>query len=800
MKSRFTRGAAALLIAMPFTLSAQETSPTDEEITEEIIVTAQKRATSLQEVPFSIAAMTAEDLEQSGATNIVEVARNVPGLYIADLGPGQSQVAIRGISAGQVVRDQPGVKESVGIYLDESPISVALFTPDLDLYDLDRIEVLRGPQGTLFGAGSSSGTVRYITAQPNVGELGGSLDVTFNGVSDGEIGGSLRGSLNVPIGENSAMRVVGYHSELPGFVDQLYPDRTTREDIDSGTRSGGRLAFRFEPSENVVITPRVIYQKLATDGYPRIDVYNILGNPYTTTETAVDPGERGQITQFREGITDEFLMADLKLDFALGSDLGLTSVTTYIDRQVEVLRDASQLTGSVTFGSLGGTPDDARLDSPLYDDTDLSVFSQEVRLASTGEGPFQWLVGAFYQQSDRDYGQTLPTPGYDALTQALIGADSSDFNAPPDTPFYSRLTYDFQQFALFGEATYRFSPEWALTGGLRYYDFEEDRLLTFAGLFADQGYTDEPGSVSSDGVSPRVILAFSPSKDVQFTAQVAKGFRLGGINDPLNVGLCQGTDLATYSGHPEFNDEKTTNYEIGTKTRFAGGRVTFNAAVFFTDIKDLQVIADAGSCSSRIVLNAEAESKGAEMELFMRPNENWDFGIAATYANAEITEDYLPGQPVGGVREGNRLPTAPELQASASAAYTWNLTESLNSYVRFTVQHVGSSFTQLADQEDGFGVILDPLLQQAGDGTASLIDLGDVNVTRIEFDAELPSYEIGNLRWGFGTDAWEAALFVNNLWDERAFLSIDRERGRRARVGYLTNPPRTIGVNFHMNF
>ena len=800
MKSSFTRGSAALLIAMPFAVSAQEASPTDDEIIEEVIVTAQKRATSLQEVPFSIAAMTAEDLEQSGATNIIDVARNVPGLYIADLGPGQSQVAIRGISAGQVVRDQPGVKESVGIYLDESPISVALFTPDLDLYDLDRIEVLRGPQGTLFGAGSSSGAVRYITAQPNIGEFGGSVDLTGSAPTDGEFGGSVRGSINVPIGENAAMRAVGYYSALSGFIDSVYPDRATRDDVNSGTRTGGRLAFRFEPSENVTITPRIVYQKLETDGYPRIDVYNILGNPYTTTETPVDPGERGQVTQFREGLTDDFLMADLKLDFALGGDLGLTSVTTYIDRQVQVIRDASQLTGSVTFGSLGGTTDDARLDSPLHDDTDLSVFSQELRLASTGEGAFQWLVGAFYQQSDRKYGQTLPTPGYDALTQALIGVDSSDFNAPPDTPFFSRLSYDFQQFAVFGEATYRFNAEWALTGGLRYYDYEEDRLLTFAGLFADVGYTDEPGAVSSDGVSPRVILAFSPSKDTQFTAQVSKGFRLGGINDPLNVGLCQGTDFATYNGHPEFKDEKPTNYELGTKTRFSGGRATFNAAVFFTDIKDLQVIADAGSCSSRIVLNAQAQSVGAEMELYLRPNENWDLGLAATYADAEITEDYLPGQPVAGIRNGNRLPTAPELQASATAAYNFNLTESLNSYVRFTVQHVGTSFTQLADQEGGFGTILDPSLQQPNDGTASLIDLGDVNVTRIDFDSELKSYDIGNLRWGFGTDAWEAALFINNVWDERAFLSIDRERGRRARVGYLTNQPRTYGVNFHMNF
>ena len=182
MKSWIRAAPPRCLLHLRSPFAAQNTpQPTDDEIIEEIIVTAQKRATSLQEVPFSIAAVTAEDIKESGATNIVELARNVPGLYITDLGPGQSQVAIRGISAGQVVRDQPGVKESVGIYLDESPISVALFTPDLDLYDLDRIEVLRGPQGTLFGAGSSSGTVRYITAQPTSAKFGGSVDV---GVDD----------------------------------------------------------------------------------------------------------------------------------------------------------------------------------------------------------------------------------------------------------------------------------------------------------------------------------------------------------------------------------------------------------------------------------------------------------------------------------------------------------------------------------------------------------------------------------------------------------------------------------------
>jgi iron complex outermembrane receptor protein len=306
-------------------------------------------------------------------------------------------------------------------------------------------------------------------------------------------------------------------------------------------------------------------------------------------------------------------------------------------------------------------------------------------------------------------------------------------------------------------------------------------------------------SVESDGFSPRVILAYNVNKNIQFTAQYSRGFRLGGINDPLNVGLCSGNDLTTFSGHPNWDDEFVDNYEIGTKTRMADGRVTFNAAVFMTKIKDMQYIADAGTCSSRIILNGDAETPGAEFELYLRPNVNWDFGLSATYVKAEVTQSFLNnGQPVAGIREGNQLPTSPELQAVGSAAYNWSIGESLESYVRLTIQYVGSSFTQLGDEEPNFGLISSSPTRPAG--SARLIDLGAVDVTNITFDPELPSYELANLRWGVSTEKWEGSVFINNLFDERAFLSVDRERGRSARVGYLTNVPRTYGVNFRMKF
>ncbi|HEX4648974.1 MAG TPA: TonB-dependent receptor plug domain-containing protein, partial [Steroidobacteraceae bacterium] len=211
-RPRFPKALAALAVASSLTglshvASAQQV---DQAAIQEIIVTATKRAENIQDVPFSVSATSQDQIINSGAVDIVDLARNVAGLAVADLGPGQSQMAIRGISSGQVIRDQPGVKEQVGVYLDESPISVALFTPDLELFDLDRFEVLRGPQGTLFGAGSESGTVRYITRQPQLGKTQVTLDASFEDVTHGEQGGYIRAALNAPLSDTAAMRLVGY--------------------------------------------------------------------------------------------------------------------------------------------------------------------------------------------------------------------------------------------------------------------------------------------------------------------------------------------------------------------------------------------------------------------------------------------------------------------------------------------------------------------------------------------------------------------------------------------------------------
>ena len=784
---------SAMAASLP--LAAQAQQQDSDRMMQEIIVTAQKREASVQDVPFSVAAMTEDQIRESGATNIVELARNVPGLAITDLGPGQSQVAIRGISAGQVVRDQPGVKEQVGIYLDESPISVALFTPDLDLYDLQRIEVLRGPQGTLFGAGSLAGTLRYITNQPRLGELNGSAELSLNDGTGADFGGALKGAVNVPLGEQAALRVVGYYNELAGFIDATLPDGSVDKDVDGGDKKGGRIALLWQPTEYLSITPRFVLQKLDTDGFPRIDIWNILGNPFTTTEPPVTLGERGQFRQLEEGLEDDFKLGDLRIEYDLGA-LMLTSITSYTDREVIVTRDATQLTGSITAqpGAITeeGLPTSvARLNAPLIDTTDLQAFSQEIRLSSTDNERFQWLIGVFWQDVDREYHQRLPVTGFTAAT----GIPTAGFRAPTDVLFYSDITYDFQQTAIFGEGTYRFNDKWSLTAGLRWYDFEEDRVLFFDGLFTGPTPDGLPGSTSSDGFSPRVILTYSMTEDVHLSLQASRGFRLGGINDPLNIPLCTPEDIETFGNTATWDDETVWNYELGLKSTLADGRVIFNAAAFYSDIEDLQATTDAGTCSSRIVFNVpKARSIGAEMELFARPNESWDFGISATWVDAELRSSVTSPDPSGvtraidGLEKGNRLPTSPRFQAAASVTYSWPWFNANQGYVNLTLQHVGSSFTQFQDQSPGFGVI------------EGFDYFGAPTITSLTFDPELPDYQIGNLRLGVRADQWEAAAFVNNIWDERAFLSLDRERGKLARVGYLTNPPRTYGISLRYMF
>ena len=423
------------------------------QVLEEITVTATKRETTIQDVPFSINAQTAQDIQRTGATDIEELSRNVAGLTVQNLGPGQSQVAIRGVSAGQIVRDQPGVKEQVGVYLDESVISLSLFTPDFDLYDLNRVETLRGPQGTLFGSGSVGGTIRYITNKPDRDAFDANIELGLNSVPDGDVGGAVKGMVNVPLGDgNAALRLVGYTTEYGGFIDARMESGGVKSDVNGGNRTGVRAALSFDVGDAITITPRLVYQEIDVDGFNRQEVFNLFAYPYTTTRPPVQLGEREQHLLLDEQFTDETLLADVVFEASLDA-FDFTFVASQMDREILVSRDASALTGSVSV-DLGYPDAGVLLPSNLRDTTDLKQTTFEARLSSNNDGALQWVGGLFWSDTEREYGQYLPTPGYAAVTDATLGAGTSAAvaNGFPDldSPYNALLPYDIEQIALFG--------------------------------------------------------------------------------------------------------------------------------------------------------------------------------------------------------------------------------------------------------------------------------------------------------------------------------------------------------------
>ena len=759
-----------------------------------ITVTATLREQELKDIPFSIAAPTASELRSRGAENLEDIAITQAGFSVQNLGPGQSQVAMRGTSSGQTARDQPGVKEEVGVYLDDVPIGLSLFTPDVDLFDVSRVEVLRGPQGTLFGAGSLAGTVRYISNQPEFGaqytfgSVGGSL------LQGGSPGGDVKLGANMPLGTRAAARIAAYYNRMGGYMDAVQPGLSVKENLNTSDRTGGRAAITITPSARLTLTPRFVYQEVTADGWNRHDSYNILANPYTTSRTAVTLGDRQLFTQIPEPYTDKFALGGLNLKYDL-EQATFTSVTSYSTRDVTVVRDGGALYASIVGGTIGLPEPIYTMNAGLTDQTNTHTLTQEVRLGGHNN---RWLVGGFYSTARRDYGQSVMVPGF----QAASGIPTQGLRARTDELFWSDLGYDLNQFAVFGEGTLPLGARANLTAGLRYYNFAEDRTQFFDGIFGnnDNGtlLVSVPGSTDARGLAPRVMATFRASELVTFNAQASKGFRLGGINDPLNVPICSAQDLVTFGGRNSWKDETAWNYEVGAKSTLPGGKASLNLSAYYMDIRDLQLTVTAGTCTSRLVFNVpKARSSGLEVELAANPNEHVDFSVNASLNDGQVLSTITSTDAsnnvtvVSGIRKHNRLPSVPRVQAAAAATLKGRMVRGALPFLNASVRHVGSRYTLMEDLGAGFGSVnLTALPNTIG---------GPLSQNTFTFNPRLEAYTLANARAGFTRGIWEYALFVNNLTNTEAQLGLDRERGTLARVGYLTNPPRSYGVRLSFN-
>ena len=339
---------------------------------------------------------------------------------------------------------------------------------------------------------------------------------------------------------------------------------------------------------------------------------------------------------------------------------------------------------------------------------------------------------------------------------------------------------------MFGEGSYRFN-QFKLTAGARYYSFREKRDFVSGGYFSDVS-TNLGDKTKSHGISPRVILSYEPNRNFSINLQAAKGFRLGGINDPLNVPLCTAADLAIFGGQGAYKDETLWNYEAGVKYSKHG--ITFNSAVFHNEIRNLQVTQTAGSCSSRVVFNVpKAHSTGLEAELSVHPLPGLDLSLSGNVQSSKFDSTVLTGagDVLGGIEKGNRLPTVPKFQIAATATYGQRLNSSADWSITASVQHIGNRFGEPADQVPGAGfvgnaIFFDPTNGAFGRGVN---DIGSLR---------LPAYTLfdlsGGVHWDSGLDI---SLYVKNVFDTNPKLAIDRERGLRARFGYLIGQPRRSG-------
>lgn len=628
---------------------------------DEIIVSATRREADVQSVPLSVHVITEEDLARLGATGFADYARTVPGLSFTYGGNGGEQQTIRGISTNTWFDINP----ATAIYLDEVPFTHAggtatPYNPDPMLVDIKRIEVLRGPQGTLFGASAMSGAIRIITNEPDLSQTEGFIDAEISSTKHGGLGYGVNGMFNMPSANGrAAIRAVAYHRDLDGFIDNVL---TGERNVNSTEISGARLSGKFILSDIASLSGRIAYQDRQRDAFDH--------------EEPAD-GPRRQ-SRLEESSADEWVNYNLVLDLDFGWS-SLISSTSFLDRGVESQADLSGIL-DLFFG----------LSNPLWTvvDEDIDEFVQEVRIVSEGENRFNWLAGIFYQDQDKDLAQDFPSPGFDALTGGL-----ASMNGAADNLFVIRQNSTLEQLAVYGELTYRLNDRFEFAAGARWFDIDRNFSSSNTGLLWAGG-SSESGAGSESGVTPKFSLSYMTDESITLYATAAEGFRPGGINPPAISGTPACVAELQALGFTEFpisyDSDSLWSYELGAKSRWSDGRMSLNVAVFHIDWSDMQTEKFL-NCGVGFVENVgEADSDGIEIEFVSHPSDSLDLVLTANYNEAELSED-VPN--LGGVK-GDRIPGVPRFSANLGISYYFTALGSHEGYVHADYQYVGNSYSE----------------------------------------------------------------------------------------------------------
>ena len=721
----------------------------------EIVVTAQRRPQTIVQVPMSIDVLRGEELAERGVDQFVDYAITVPsvsfGFNGAEARGSNNTIAIRGVSG----------TDTTGYYVDDTPLPYGV---DPHLFDIDRIEILRGPQGTLYGAGSMGGTIKVLTREPNTQRFEGLGTTELSHTKEGGVNVSVGASLNIPIARDvAALRVSFYHDYRSGIFDRLYgqpipyhPEAPSahlsgvEKDFDWSRVTGGRAALLLKPTDRLEIVSSVYVQWTHEAG---------------ATQADTEPGNFNQYRTYniQEPYDENYALGNLTVRYDLGF-ADLTSSTSYFDRNWEETEDITEVIDTF-FRADYANPEAPPFPIPIYNKRDQHRFVQELRLGGS-TGIFDWIFGGFYQH--------VWTERYASMYSTGMSADPDyvDLGAN-DVLFVSTDSETTKEAAIFGDLTAHLTERLDISGGVRFSktQVENDRVST--GLF-DAGLILEGLTQKENVVTPRAAVRYLLSRNNSVYVSASKGFRLGGTNTPLPPTCDADLGQLGVASPESYNSDSLWSYEAGAKTRFAQGRIGLNAAAFLIKWNDIQQSVRLPGCGFNFVSNVgKAEIKGVEVELLASPTDALDLTFSASLNDSAVRD---PGEGTTAER-GDWLLNTPRWKVSASAVYKLPIWLEREPFVRVDYSYFGRSYSTF-NQDD----------------PAHLTDPQPYLVRK--------PFQLVNARLGATFGNVETALFVTNVFDEPAnlgdVLSIGLDFPGRPR--WITNRPRTIGVSATVNF
>lgn len=614
----------------------------------EVLVTASRRTVALADVPASLQVMTGDALEQLGARDFADYLGQVSGVSFSGMGTSGGKVTMRGLATTNFSESQA----TVGIYVDETPVTdaggaPAAFLPafNLKLIDVNRIEVLKGPQGTVFGAGALGGAIRIITNQPDATRFGGSLGSTLSSTQDGGINGEVSATVNAPIIDDKlAVRATGYYVRNDGFIDNEHPLRQI-EDIDDEKTLGGRVAIAYAATDKFKVTGSAQFQRMERGGSP--------------VET-IDAGDLVQLRASPEDFSDDANLFNVVAEYEAPFATVLFS-SSYYERQTEVPFDITAEIGFLFPGYF----------VQQNSDTDAHETSNELRFVSDDSGRFRWLGGVYWFDQQRTFAQGI---------RDIPGAAN---------PLYkSEQKASFKELAFFGEVSYDLTSQLTATVGLRSFSNDIDFRSTQSGFF-NGGLTNISGDGSDSDVTPKFNVSYKFDSGNLLYAAATRGYRRGGVNAVAPNALCADdiVDAGYPNGVPQtFGPDTVWNYEVGTRADWAEGRVQANAAVYYVDWTDLPVGITL-PCSVTFNVNAgKARTRGTELQLAVQPTDALTLTGTFTYADAELQADV----PAIGASSGDRAPTVPRITSSLATTYSFPI-GTFSGFVNADANYVGST-------------------------------------------------------------------------------------------------------------